>query len=51
VQVPTTLLVRYIARVASTAAAMDLPKLGLLPVLVGALAVALVLRRRPRHRQ
>ena len=51
VQLPTTLLVRYIARVASTAAAMDLPKLGLLPVLVGALAVVLVLRRPPRHRQ
>jgi competence protein ComEC len=51
VQLPTTLLVRYIAGVASKAAAMDLPKLGLLPVLVGALAVALVLRRPPRHRQ
>jgi competence protein ComEC len=51
VQLPTTLLVRYIAGVASKAAAMDLPELGLLPVLVGALAVALVLRRSPRHRQ
>jgi competence protein ComEC len=51
VQFPTTLLVRYIAGVASTAAAADLPQVGLPAVLVGALIVALVLRRPPRHRR
>jgi competence protein ComEC len=50
-QFPTTLLVRYIAGVATTAAAADLPGLGLPAVLVSGLGVALLLRRPPRHRQ
>jgi hypothetical protein len=51
VQFPTTLLVRYIAGVASTAADADLPRLGVPAVVAGALVVALALRRPPRHRQ
>ncbi len=50
-QLPTTLLVRYIAAVASTTAAAGLPNLGAPALLAGAVAVALVLRRPPRHRQ
>jgi competence protein ComEC len=50
-QFPTTLLVRYIAGVATLAAAADLPGLGLPAVLASALGVALLLRRPPRHRQ
>ena len=50
-QLPTTLLVRYIARVASTAAAAGLPSLGAPALVAGALVVAVVLRRPPRHRQ
>jgi competence protein ComEC len=50
-QLPTTLLVRYIAAVASTAASADLPRLGVPAVIVGAVGVALALRRPPRHRR
>jgi competence protein ComEC len=50
-QLPTTRLVRYIAGVASTTAAAGLPNLGAPALLAGAVAVALVLRRPPRHRQ
>jgi competence protein ComEC len=50
-QFPTTLLVRYIAAVASAAASADLPRLGVPAVLVAAVGVALLLRGPPRHRQ
>ena len=50
-QLPTTLLVKYLAAVASMAAAADLPELGAPAIVTGALLVALVLRRPPRHRQ
>jgi competence protein ComEC len=50
-QLPTVVLVRFVARVASAAAGWPLPHVGW-PGLVAAVAVAvLVLRRAPRHRR
>ena len=50
-QLPTVVLVRFVARVASAAAGWPLPHMGW-PGLVAAVAVAvLVLRRAPRHRR
>jgi competence protein ComEC len=50
-QLPTVLLVRFVARVASSAAGWPLPHVGW-PGLVGAVGVTVVvLRRAPRHRR
>jgi hypothetical protein len=50
-QLPTTLLVRYIAGVAAVSAGSGLPRMGALAVALGAVLVGLLLRRPPRHRQ
>jgi len=51
IHLPTVVLVRFVARVASAAAQWPLPHVGW-PGLVGVVAVvALVLRRAPRHQR
>jgi competence protein ComEC len=51
IQLPTVLLVRAIAGIASSASSWPLPGLGLPAVLAAGLGVALLLRRPPRHRR
>jgi competence protein ComEC len=51
VQLPTVVLVRYLAVVASTAARWPLPRLGAVALVVAGGGVALVLRRPPRPRR
>jgi competence protein ComEC len=51
VQLPTIVLVHWIARVAAWGSTVRLPRLGPLGLAAFAAAVACVLRRRPRHRQ